>query len=117
MKNPISLAEKSEGPSMLTMSEPPSGVREHFPQVTLRETGGLKLPDEGTITLEFKKVRSEEEIHDGKKVYRCTIALHAILDVEDTDVAKPATNKNKDSGDALDALRDTKMKDDESEDY
>lgn len=102
---------------MLTMSEPPSGVREYFPQVTLRETGGLKLPDEGTITLEFKKVRSEEEVHDGKKTYRCTLALHAILDVEDTDVAEPATNRNKESGDALDALRDEKTKDAESEDY
>lgn len=99
------------------MSEPPAGVREYFPSVTLRETGGLKLPDEGEITLAFKKVRSEEEIRDGKKTYSCTIELHAIVDVEDTEIAKPASNKNKDSGDALDSLRNEKLKADESEDY
>lgn len=113
----ISLAEKSDMPSMVTMSEPPLGKREYFPSVTLRETGGLKLPDEGTITLEFKKVRSEEEIHDGKKTYRCTIELHAIADVEDTSVSEPTLNKSKETGDALDKLRAEKMKDDESEDY
>lgn len=113
----ISLSEKSDMPSTMSMPSPPSGVHEYFPHVTLRETGGLKLPDEGTITLEFKKVRSEEEVNDGKKTYRCTIALHSILDVEDTDVKEPASNKSKDAGDALDAIRDEKMKDSESEDY
>lgn len=112
----ISLAEKSDGPSM-AVSQSPADVREYFPQVTLRETGGLDLPDEGEITLSFHKVRSEEENHDGKKTYRCTLEFRAILDVEDTGVSEPASNKNKDSGDALDALRDEKMKDAESEDY
>lgn len=113
----ISLAEKPDMPSMLTVADSPVGSKDYYPHVTLRETGGLKLPDEGEITLTFKKVRSEEEVHDGKKTYRCTIALHSILDVEDTSVEEPASNKSKDAGDALDALRAEKMKADESEDY
>lgn len=113
----ISLSETPDMPPMMAMSEPSEHNKAYFPSVTLRETGGLKLPDSGQITLEFVKIRSEEEIYDGKKTYRCTISLKSIIDVEDTDVKEPASNKSKDAGDALDAIRAEKMKDDESEEY
>ena len=113
----VSLAESNGEKAVLAISEP-SGPNEFYPRVTLRETGGLKLPDEGEITLKFKKVRSEEEVVAGKKQYRCTIDLVSILDVEDTAVEEPASNKSKDGADALDAIRKEKMDEsDEGEGY
>lgn len=106
----VSLAEKSDMPGMLAMApSEPSGPKEYYPRVTLCETGGLEIPDEGEITLKFKKVRSEEETVDGKKKYRRTLDLVSILDIEDTSVEEPASNRGKDTENALDKLRDEKM--------
>jgi hypothetical protein len=112
----ISLAEKNN----LAVINRLSDAQEYFPSVTLRETGGVKLPDAGTITFEFRKVRSEEDLQDGDKKYRCTLELRAINDIiEDEKDSKPASNKNKDASDALDKLREKKMKelDNEEGDY
>lgn len=113
----VSLAEKSGVAGVMAMAQTEPGENEYYPRVTLRETGGIKLPDEGEITLKFKKVRSEEELVNGKKQYRCTLDLVSILDIEDTSVEEPASNKSKESEDALDKIRKEKMAESDEGEY
>lgn len=71
----------------------------------------LELPDEGTMTIRFKKVSSEERKANGKEFYSCTIEVCEITSVDgeepeegkDEDVEPPAKSGSE-AADALDEI-------------
>jgi len=79
----------------------------------------LKLPPEGEMVVRFKKVSSEHRVDsDNKDHYSCTIEVREIVSVygDGDEVEAPASNRSRDSEDALDKLRAEKMKP-KGEDY
>ena len=88
----------------------------HYPQVNLDNMDGSKLPDEGQITFTFKKKRmSEDMMDDGEKRCCCCLELTSITDVVDEEVKSPTSNRQKEAGDALDALRNSANDDEEGD--
>jgi hypothetical protein len=68
----------------------------------------LDLPDEGELTITFRKKRESSSIEeDGSHYYECDIEVRKIteIDGEDTEVEAPAHSRDE-AGDALDAIRD-----------
>jgi hypothetical protein len=82
----------------------------------------LGLPDEGEMTIKFKKVSQTRSERNGVHHYKCTIEVREIRDVDAEDV-KPPSRRNSEAGDALDkiaqALHDAREDADEedSDDY
>lgn len=111
----MNLAE--EGPS-----GEPIGVQDNlptkwYPTIHLSKKGEeIDLPDEGEMTVTFRKTRSEESRNDkGEERYSCTLELHEILKVK----SKPgccSEEKEPDEyskrGEILDKLRDALTKSD-----
>lgn len=97
----------------------PSEIRDRKMYPTFRIEGDEKpeLPHEGTMTIRFKKISSEErEDEDGDSHYSCTIQVHEIVDAYSDEPDAPARSRSKETGEALDALRDSKRKS-KSDDY
>jgi hypothetical protein len=66
----------------------------------------LDLPDEGELTVRFRKKRETSSIEeDGSHYYECDIEVRAITEVdgEDMEVEAPA-HSNDEAGDALDNI-------------
>jgi len=81
---PIDLKIKREGkPEPIGMPDYPTF------SFTSQEDHGL--PDEGELTVKFKKVSSTEEKNGGKTSYRCTVEVQKILDVEEESASEDNT--------------------------
>ena len=77
----------------------------------------LKLPGkEGTMTIKYRKVsRSESENSDGDTRYSCTIEVREIISAESDEMDAPASGRNHETEEALDALAKVKRKEHESD--
>jgi len=80
----------------------------HYPSITVTDDD-IELPDEGTITVQYRKVREVTTNEDGKEKYSCTLNLIAIKDAKDEAVPKPYKSRDK-AGDALDLIAEGLMK-------
>ena len=64
----------------------------------------LKLPDEGEMTVSFKKTSETSRTRrDGSRWYECDIEVQCICDVEDDEPDEP-THRDTSAEDALDTL-------------
>lgn len=122
MKLNIDLAEKQEfGPNPVTKSQESPEV--YYPEFSFSESEPPEFPDEGKMTVVYKKIRSsvDEKAPKGKR-YRCTLEVHKILSAEsakeEADADAPS-KRDRRSEEALDALmrKRNKKEEDESEDY
>jgi len=82
----------------------------YYPTLHLSKVGEeIDLPDEGVLTVTFKKIRSEESKNaDGKERYSCTLELHDIRKVKEEKGCcsdMPKKDKYAETGDVLDQLR------------
>lgn len=87
----------------------PEESRKQYPTLYLTSDKELDLGKSGRITLEFKKVSSNErEDRDGKEAYSCDLEITKIVSVEpDAGEDKSGT---KETEDALDTLAREKRK-------
>lgn len=86
--------------------------KKYYPSFTYSGDEKMPLPEGGDMTIEYRKIRSSESTNsDGKKRYECTIEIRRIESVEENENASPpASNKSKDTEDALDALVAARIK-------
>lgn len=54
----------------------------HYPTLYLEWKKPYDLPDEGEITLRFKKVRETKDTREGRESYTAELDIHEIIDVE-----------------------------------
>jgi hypothetical protein len=84
--------------------------KEHYPSFHYEGPEKLDIPEEGTMTVRYKKTGSSSSKNaDGKERHSCTIEVQAIEEVEGEEVEAPS-HKYNDSEDALDKLMEEKMK-------
>lgn len=79
----------------------PSGSRERkiYPTFHIESNEKLELPHEGTMTIKFKKISSEErEDEDGDSHYSCTIQVHEVIDAYSSEPEPPTRNPSKETG-------------------
>lgn len=102
------LAEKSEGPCCC--GPVTSETRKYYPSFHHSGEKKLDIPDEGVMTIRYKKVSSSmsESERDGKR-YSCCIEAHEIVSVDGEEVEAPS-KRSRDAEDALDKLMDEKKK-------
>lgn len=102
----------SEGPCCVS-TEPPKAPEKYYPSVTYDGPNELDLPDEGEMTIRFKKTRTSESDYDGKKRHSCTFEVREILKVDgekpEVEVEAPAGNSKNDAEEALDTLMKAHM--------
>lgn len=87
----------------------------HYPSLYIDSDKKLDIPDEGTMTIKFKKVGSStNKPRNGKESHSCTVDVLEISNIK----GGKSESKNEDSGDALDRVKDevVKGKSDEDED-
>jgi hypothetical protein len=85
--------------------EAPDELR--FPSFTYSGPEKLGLPDEGTMTVCFKKTSETSSIRQGgKKWYECRVEVKCICEVEgkEEDEVTSPTSRDTSAEDALDAL-------------
>lgn len=88
------------------LSIPPHREPKMYPTFRIESDEKPDLPHEGTMTVKFKKVASEQrEDEDGDEHYSCTIQVHEIVDAYSSEPETPAKNRSKETGDALDELK------------
>lgn len=100
MKYPIGLGRKMGGPlGMDVVKIESSGDKEmHYPSVNFDWEKDYDFPDEGIMTVRFRKTRdSKERRPDGKMNYSLGLDL---LEIVDTEAAKESEEKT--TGDILD---------------
>lgn len=109
MKTPIDLTKlNGEGPMPISMESGPRG-----PSIHIRTKGyELEFPDEGEMKVRFK-MRRKEEMPQTEE-YECCLELVEILSVKSSDPEAPAKSGTE-AGDALDALREEMMGEEEGE--
>lgn len=93
----------------------------YYPEFTFYEDGPPKFPDEGTMVIRYKKIRSsvDEKARKGRR-YSCTLEVREIVSAEgEKESAESDAPSKRDTrtGDALDKLAAERSKKDESEDY
>lgn len=85
--------------------------RKMYPTFRIESDEKPELPHEGTMTIRFKKIASEmREDDEGEAHYSCTIQVHEVIDAYSDEPEAPAKSHSKETGEALDALRDSKRK-------
>lgn len=116
MKLNIDLAEKG-GPYGPTETMGQNKEPEvYYPEFTFREDEPPEFPDEGVMTIKYKKVRSSVDKKAAKgKRYSCTLEVHKIISAEGEKDDSP-TKRDTRTGDALDKLAKERSKKDEDED-
>lgn len=83
------------------MSEP------YYPTVHLdsKDESYEDIPESGTMTVTFRKIRTEESKSDKGTRYSCTLELRKLEDFQSGEAAPPATKKAAvETSDALDML-------------
>lgn len=82
---------------------------EHYPSFHYEGEQDLGLPDEGEMTVKFRKTSSSTSERDGHKRYSCTVEVKKILNVEGEKDDSP-TKRDTSGDDALDAIMVAVMK-------
>lgn len=82
-------------------SAPGEKDREYFPEFTFRESGEPEFPDEGTMTIRYKKVRSSVD-KKADKPYSCTLEVREIVSAEGDASDDAPSKKHDEAGEALD---------------
>lgn len=121
MSKEISLAREYPNESPMTLS-PVSDRGPDYPSFHYAGTKELELPDEGEMTIKFRK-RSETSSTDknGKHFYECDIEVQSICEVEgeetddgdeenENETEAPYKSGTKDTEDALDKILATMQK-------
>lgn len=93
-------------------------TKKYYPSFHYSGDKPLKLPREGEMVVRFKKISSEHRVDsDNKDNYACTVEIREIVSAYGEDDEAPASNRTKDSEDALDRIRSEKMKSHEGDGY
>lgn len=93
------------------LSVPEGRDRKMYPTFRIESDEKPELPHEGTMTIKFKKISSEErENEDGDSHYSCVIQVHEIIDAYSDEPEAPTRNPSKETGDALDELKAKRAK-------
>lgn len=103
----ISLA-MDEGPYSVELPKPSDKREPDYPSFHYDGEKELDLPDEGEMTIRFRKVSSTSSVNkQGEHRYACTIEVQAICDVEgEEEPDEMYSDKAKGTEDALDALKE-----------
>jgi len=105
----LNIKLKESGPEMPSIG---GESREIYPEFTFREEDEPEFPDEGTMVIRYKKVRTVTD-KKADKPYQCTLEVREIVSAtgrkEEAEDESP-TKKHNEAGDALDRLRDEKIK-------
>ncbi len=112
MKMNINLAQSSEKcpccPTSIGEPEP------YYPSFRVEKEGeSLDIPDEGTMTITFKKVEETESKRGNTERYVCCIEVREIVSVSGSE--KPSKSGAKETEEALDSLMREKAKEKEYE--
>jgi hypothetical protein len=99
MKYPIDLGKKMESPMMAVTSEKSEEKELYYPSLYLDWDGKYDLPEEGEMTVKFKRRSVTNSERDGKK--HQSVELE-ILSIEDA--SEEAMSKNDDRGDHMDMM-------------
>lgn len=85
--------------------------RRYFPEFTFREKGEPEFPDEGTMVIRYKKVRTSMD-KNSSKPYSCTLEVREIVSAsgEKKDEDDAPSKKYDEAGPALDKLAAEKSK-------
>jgi hypothetical protein len=108
MDKEISLAmDELSGVSVPTLAEPKDREPD-YPSFHYDGEKELDLPDEGEMTIRFRKVSETSSVNkQGEHRYACTIEVQAICDVEgEEEPDEMYSDKAKGTEDALDALKE-----------
>lgn len=82
----------------------------YYPTMRIEMTGeGPDIPEEGTMTIRFKKVEETNSNRGEKSRYSCTLEAREIVSMTD-ESASASHSQRKDTEDALDALAKEKSK-------
>jgi hypothetical protein len=115
MSDEISLAMDDYMGGMVTGPSPTSGKPRDPDYPTFHYDGKkeLDLPDEGEMTIKFRKVSSTSSVNkEGEHRYACTIEVRSVCDVEgESDDESPAHGSDKSVSDLLDSLMKKAMED------
>lgn len=78
----------------------------HYPTVHIESDKKIDFPKEGTMEVQFKKIRSEHSTGPNGDRYSCTLELRYIeeIDGEAPEVKAPAKGRDKEAEDALDSI-------------
>lgn len=89
-------------------------TKKYYPSFHYSGDKPLRVPKEGEMVVRYKKVSSgHNETPGGKEHFDCTIEIREIISVGGEDYeSPPASNRMKDSEDALDKLRREKIDED-----
>lgn len=107
----IDLGSKDNGPCCVSQSTP----EKYYPTVSYHGDKEIELPEEGEMTIKFKRVgKSESTDRSGKESYSCTFEVREIVScegcsVEAEDAEEPAGKAKNEAEDALDKLMAEKM--------
>lgn len=82
----------------------------HYPTLHIESDEKIDFPDEGVMTIHFRKTGFSVSDRNGGKHYSCTIEAREILDIEAKDYDdSPTKSSSRKSEDALDALMKERM--------
>jgi hypothetical protein len=118
MSKEISLAREYDHEGPLAVAMPDRGP--DYPTFTYSGKKELDLPEEGEMTVKFKKVSETSSTNkDGTHYYECRIEVQSICDVEDDgdedDAPEaPARGSDKSVSDILDGLMKAHMENSDS---
>lgn len=115
MSDEISLAREYRSEGAVSIGNPNSGP--DYPNFHYEGAKELDLPDEGEMTIKFRKTSETSSVDkSGKHFYSCTIEVQSICDVEggEVDDDAPAHGSDKSVSDLLDSLMEKHMKEKES---
>jgi hypothetical protein len=76
----------------------------HYPTFHYESKKKVDFPEEGEMTIKFKKVRSEHSSSDRGERYSCTIEVREIVDMEGEKINEPKKSSAREAEDALDAI-------------
>lgn len=102
MKYPIKLGKKMSAPIPVSREDGDAKDEMFYPELTLTWEDDYELPESGTMTVRFKKVAESNTMRRGESNQTVTLEVHEIVSVN----KKKAANKEPETGDVLDKLRD-----------
>ena len=84
---------------------PPPSKRTDYPRFHYSGPQELDLPDEGEMTIKFRKVsETESKREDGSEWYECSIEVQCICECDGKDEVEPPSKRDTSAEDALDTL-------------
>jgi hypothetical protein len=81
----------------------------YYPSFYVNGDRKLDVPDEGVMTIKYKKVSSAQSEDKRGKHYSCCIEVREVVDVESDEVEAPS-KRDRSAEDALDSLMSEKQK-------